>query len=81
MNKCSPFNPIKLTFFDVSSAFHINIEVVYTVWHIFDLIFVGKCMWHLKKINVIRLKRLYSFIFKVYESKCIKVLNKNEFQF
>jgi len=50
MNKCSPFNPIKLTFFDVSSAFHINIEVVYTVWHIFDLIFVGKCMWHLKKI-------------------------------
>jgi len=31
MNEYSPFNPIMLTFFDVSNAFHISIGVFYIV--------------------------------------------------
>jgi len=31
MSEYSPFNPIMLTFFLVSNAFHISIEVFYTV--------------------------------------------------
>jgi len=29
--------------------------------------------------NVIELKRLYSFIFKIWGSKCIKILERNKF--
>jgi len=49
-----------LTFLDVLNAFHVSIEVVYTVWHIIGSIFAEKCVQ-----NVIGLKELYSFIFKV----------------
>jgi len=31
MNEYSPFNPIMLSFFDMSNAFHISIGVFYTV--------------------------------------------------
>jgi len=31
MNEHSWFNPIMLTYFDVSNAFHVSIEIVYTV--------------------------------------------------
>jgi len=31
MNEYSPFNPIMLIFFYVSNAFHISIEVFYTI--------------------------------------------------
>jgi len=34
-----------------------------------------------KKFNVIKLKWLYPFIFKVWKPKCIKVLNMDQFQF
>jgi len=31
MNEYSHFNPIMLTFFDVSNAFHVSIEIFYIV--------------------------------------------------
>jgi len=48
MNEYSPFNPIMLTFFDVSNAFYISKGVVYTVGHIHGSISVGKCIQNLK---------------------------------
>jgi len=49
MNEYSHFNLIMLNFSDMSNAFHISIEVVYTVWHISYSIFGGKYIWQLKK--------------------------------
>lgn len=48
-----------LTFFDMSNVFHVSIDVVYIVWHILGIIYAGKCIWHLKKTNIIKLKGLY----------------------
>jgi len=31
MNEYNPFNPIMLTFFNMSNVFHVNIRVVYAV--------------------------------------------------
>jgi len=31
MDEYSPFNPITLTFFNMSNVFHVNIAVVYAV--------------------------------------------------
>jgi len=64
MNEYSPFNSITLTFLNMSNVFHVNIGVVYAVWHILDSIFTEKCIQNLKeKVNKIELKGLYSFIF------------------
>jgi len=49
MIEYNSFNPITLTFFDVLNAFHVSIEVVYTICHIPGSISVGKCVRHLKK--------------------------------
>jgi len=48
MNEYSPFNPIMLTFFDVSNAFHISIGVFYIVWHILGSISTEKYVRHFK---------------------------------
>jgi len=39
-----------------------------------------KYFGHVKK-NIIKLKKLYLFIFKIYGPKYIKILNRDEFQF
>jgi len=49
MNEYSPLNPITLTFFNMLNMFHVNIEVVYVVWHILGSIFTAKYVRNLKK--------------------------------
>jgi len=49
MNEYSPFNPIMLSFFDVSNVFHISIGVFYTICHIFGSISIKKYVRHFKK--------------------------------
>jgi len=65
-----------------SALVHVSIGDVYTVRHVPGLIYVWKCVRHVKKkIDVIRIKELYSFIFKVLGLKCIEVSDMDKFQF
>jgi len=41
MNEYNNFNPITLTFFNMSNVFQVNIGVVYVVWHILGSIFTA----------------------------------------
>jgi len=58
MNEYSPFNPIMLTFFDVSNTSYISIGVFNTVWHIIDSISTEKYVRHFKKIYCNWVKRI-----------------------
>jgi len=49
MNEYNLLNSITLIFFNMTNVFHVNIEVVYAVWHILDSIFTEKCVQNLKK--------------------------------
>jgi len=65
----------------VLNAFPINIGVFYTLWHVLDSISTEKYVRHLKKINVIELKRLYSLFLKFRNQNTLKFHTKTNSNF
>jgi len=74
----SHFNPITLTFFDVLNA-SLSRYWIENVSNVIKKSNTNIKHQHLKKVNVIRLKRLYSFIYLVQGPKCIEVSDEDKF--
>jgi len=69
-------------FFFMCRMFFVVVFEFFTLFNTFLVQYLVRNMFDTsKEVNVIELKWLYSFIFKVYGPKYIEVLDSDEFQF
>jgi len=79
MNGYNHFNLNTLNILDISNMFYAIIFDLFTPFNTFSLQCQFKNLFDIStKFDVIGLNELHSFIFKVYNPKCIKVLKFND---